>query len=254
MNIVKTERRAVRRDPGHRRSRAVRQRRADGPAGAGRQGHQRADRQAARDRRTDPGPLDSPRLRWALLIATTNPNKIREIRPLLAGQSLSLSRLADMAPIPEPEESGATFWENARIKALAYAGGSGLMAVAEDSGLVIDAMDGEPGVRRRGSSAPAASYPDGSRKSSAASKAAAQRARFVTALAVARGNDNPVRDGNSRRGRNRRGACRRPRLRLRSDLLVSAVRRTTAQLPDADKAVISHRARAIPRSAPMAGP
>ena len=55
-------------------------------------------------------------------IATTNPNKVREIRPLLRGsRRCELVTLADLPPIPEPEETGATFWENARLKALAYA-------------------------------------------------------------------------------------------------------------------------------------
>ena len=54
--------------------------------------------------------------------------------------------LADLPAIPEPDETGATFWENARLKALAYAAASGLTAVAEDSGLEIAALGGEPGV------------------------------------------------------------------------------------------------------------
>ena len=70
---------------------------------------------------SDPRPMN-PRLQ--LLIATTNPNKVREIRPLLARRRrCELVTLADVAPIPEPEETGSTFWENARIKALAYARG-----------------------------------------------------------------------------------------------------------------------------------
>ena len=81
-----------------------------------------------------------------LLIATTNPNKIREIRPLLDGLPFEIVTLADLDPIPEPDETGATFWENARIKALAYSMGAGLVSVAEDSGLVIDALNGEPGI------------------------------------------------------------------------------------------------------------
>ena len=56
-----------------------------------------------------------------LLLATTNPNKVREIRPLLAGLRFEIVTLADLPPIPEPEETRATFWENAREKALAYA-------------------------------------------------------------------------------------------------------------------------------------
>ena len=55
-----------------------------------------------------------------LLIATTNPNKLREIRPLLAALAIELLTLANFPPVPEPEETGSTFWENARIKALAY--------------------------------------------------------------------------------------------------------------------------------------
>ena len=81
-----------------------------------------------------------------LLVATTNPGKLREILPLLAGTRARLVTLADLPPIPEPEESGATFWENARLKALAYSRASGLPTVAEDSGLVIDALAGAPGV------------------------------------------------------------------------------------------------------------
>jgi XTP/dITP diphosphohydrolase len=84
-----------------------------------------------------------------LLVATTNPGKLREIRDLLAGVPVSLVGLADLPPVEEPEETGITFEENARLKALYYdnhVAGHGL-TVAEDSGLVIDALDGEPGVR-----------------------------------------------------------------------------------------------------------
>mgnify|MGYP001164913289 CR=1 FL=1 len=82
-----------------------------------------------------------------LLVATTNPGKLREIRAILGGLDLTLLTLADFAPIPEPEETGSTFVDNARIKALAYASATGELTVAEDSGLEIDALDGEPGVR-----------------------------------------------------------------------------------------------------------
>src|SRR5688572_25513841 len=95
-----------------------------------------------------------------LLVATTNPGKVREIRELLAGAPVTLLGLGDLPPIDEPEETGATFEENARLKALYYAacapwesdppgqaGGGRVLTVAEDSGLVIDALGGEPGVR-----------------------------------------------------------------------------------------------------------
>jgi XTP/dITP diphosphohydrolase len=81
-----------------------------------------------------------------LLIATTNPGKIREIQYVLAGVPRRLLTLADIAPIAEPEEAGRTFAANAALKARTYAAASGLPTVAEDSGLAIDAIAGRPGV------------------------------------------------------------------------------------------------------------
>ena len=81
-----------------------------------------------------------------LLIATTNIGKIREIREALCGLPLDVLTLADIPPVPEPQETGRTFSENARIKAEAYTRASGLPVVAEDSGLAIDALGGRPGV------------------------------------------------------------------------------------------------------------
>ena len=93
-----------------------------------------------------------------LLVATTNPGKLREIRALMAGVPVHLIGLADVPPIEEPEETGTTFDENARLKARYYAAQSGLWTVAEDSGLVIDALDGEPGVRSARFLRPDATY------------------------------------------------------------------------------------------------
>jgi XTP/dITP diphosphohydrolase len=81
-----------------------------------------------------------------LLIATTNPGKIREILGILDGVPVSLVTLADCDAMPEPEETGATFAENARLKAIYYANASGLPAVADDSGLEIEALGNAPGV------------------------------------------------------------------------------------------------------------
>lgn len=94
----------------------------------------------------------------SLLLATTNPGKIREIRGALAGLPLELLTLADLAPVEEPEETGSTFAENARLKAEYYGSRLRLMTVAEDSGLVIDALDGRPGVDS--ARYPGATYPD----------------------------------------------------------------------------------------------
>lgn len=93
-----------------------------------------------------------------LLIATTNPGKFREIRLLLHGLPLTLLSLADLPPAAEPEETGHTFAGNARLKAREYARASGLVTVAEDSGLAIDALGGAPGVHS--ARYPGATYPD----------------------------------------------------------------------------------------------
>jgi XTP/dITP diphosphohydrolase len=81
-----------------------------------------------------------------LLLATTNPGKIREIRGILAALPWELASLERFPGIVEPEETGATFAENARLKALYYHQQTGLPAVADDSGIEIDALDKAPGV------------------------------------------------------------------------------------------------------------
>lgn len=81
-----------------------------------------------------------------MLIATTNPGKVREIQRALGG-IVELVTLADLSPIPEPEETGRTFAENAALKARVYAMATGLPTVAEDSGLIIDALGSRPGVQ-----------------------------------------------------------------------------------------------------------
>src|SRR5437773_695415 len=81
-----------------------------------------------------------------LLIATTNPGKIREIQGILNWIPITLITLDQFPDVPEPDEPGETFAENARIKALHYADRTGLPAVADDSGLEIEALGNLPGV------------------------------------------------------------------------------------------------------------
>jgi XTP/dITP diphosphohydrolase len=122
-----------------------------------------------------------------LLVATTNRNKLREIRSLLSETAIELITLHDLAPIVEPEETGSTFADNARLKAHYYAAASGLMTVAEDSGLVIDALDGDPGVRSARYLRPDASYPERFAEIFRRLNAHPERgraARFVCAVAV----------------------------------------------------------------------
>ncbi|MCA1583247.1 MAG: non-canonical purine NTP pyrophosphatase [Acidobacteria bacterium] len=124
-----------------------------------------------------------------LLVATTNRSKIGEIVPLLHSLDLEIVTLADIPPIVSPEETATTFWENARIKAFAYAAASGLMTVAEDSGIEIAALDGAPGVhsaRFLGIDVP---YPQRFREIGRrldADTNATRDARFVVAISVVR--------------------------------------------------------------------
>ncbi len=85
------------------------------------------------------------------MLATTNPGKVREFKALLEQYKL-VNGLTLLTPrdwperLPEVEETGATFAENARLKAVALAQATGLPALADDSGLCVDALGGEPGL------------------------------------------------------------------------------------------------------------
>jgi XTP/dITP diphosphohydrolase len=87
-------------------------------------------------RKLTPGPL---------VIASHNQGKVREIRSLLAPFGIEPVSAGDLG-LPEPEETGTTFAENALLKAHASAQGSGMVALADDSGLIVDALGGMPGV------------------------------------------------------------------------------------------------------------
>lgn len=96
-----------------------------------------------------------------LVIATSNKNKIREIREKFSAlQDLILIPLSEYADPPEVIEDGATFLENACKKAREIAHFTGLPALADDSGLVIDALDGRPGVLSARYGGPGATDPD----------------------------------------------------------------------------------------------
>ena len=91
---------------------------------------------------TNPGPL--PRI--TLVVATGNPGKFNEIAALLQGLKVLLVPLDRVGPIEVPPEGGESFQENACRKAEAVARASGQLALADDSGLEIDALGGRPGV------------------------------------------------------------------------------------------------------------
>ncbi len=82
-----------------------------------------------------------------LLIATTNPGKLAEIKQFLSDLPIELVGLKDVGITDAPEETGISFEENAILKAKHYAKESGLPTLADDGGLEIDALAGEPGVK-----------------------------------------------------------------------------------------------------------
>ena len=127
-----------------------------------------------------------------VVLATTNPNKVREIRALLDGVPVEIVGLDLVARIEPPEETGTTFEENAALKARYYAAATGLPAIAEDSGLEIDALGGQPGVESARFGGVDATYPEKFAKLYAMLDAAGGRdsaARFVCAVALAEGDD-----------------------------------------------------------------
>ena len=82
-----------------------------------------------------------------LVVATANPGKLREYRTLLDGLGVTLRSLAEVPQAPEVAEDGDTYVANARLKARALSAHTGLPALADDSGLEVDALGGAPGVR-----------------------------------------------------------------------------------------------------------
>jgi XTP/dITP diphosphohydrolase len=123
-----------------------------------------------------------------LLIATNNPGKVREYKELLADLPVEITFPAHEGLVLEVKESGETFKENAQLKAIAYARASGLLTLADDSGLEVDALGGEPGVRSARYAGPQANDIDRYRKLLAALAAVPQEqrtARFRCVVAVA---------------------------------------------------------------------
>jgi XTP/dITP diphosphohydrolase len=81
-----------------------------------------------------------------LFVATRNRGKVRELAALLRDTKLTLCSYRDFRDLPEVAETGATFEENATVKAVTLAKHTGLLTIADDSGLEVDALDGRPGV------------------------------------------------------------------------------------------------------------
>jgi XTP/dITP diphosphohydrolase len=181
-----------------------------------------------------------------LVAATSNPNKFREIRALLP--EIAVATLDAWPDVAVPDETGRTFEENARQKALYYAAATGALVVAEDSGLEIDALGGAPGIESARYGGVEASYP---RKFALIEEALGRAgvrdrtARFVCALALARGGEilfeaRGTVDGSI--APEARGAGG-----FGYDLIFfyPPYGRTLGEVSDAEKAAVSHRARAF---------
>ena len=125
---------------------------------------------------------------FTLLIATKNAGKIKEIENLLTDLPVHLQSLDHFSEITEPEETGATFVENAVIKARSYSLQTGIWALADDSGLEVEALNGAPGVlsaRYAGESANGKERIEKVLKELNKSPDDNRNARFVCAMAIA---------------------------------------------------------------------
>jgi XTP/dITP diphosphohydrolase len=125
-----------------------------------------------------------------LVVATTNRGKLVEIAAILEGVPFQILTLTDFPGIVAPEETGRSFSENARAKALYYARATGELTVAEDSGLAIDALDGLPGVESARYGGADSTYPEKFTRiyeALRAKNALGSPARFICVLALASG-------------------------------------------------------------------
>jgi XTP/dITP diphosphohydrolase len=125
-----------------------------------------------------------------LVIATHNPGKLREMRELLAPHGIEAASAGELG-LAEPEETGASFRDNARIKAQAAAKETGMPAFADDSGLAVDALGGAPGIHSARWAGPdkdfgrAMQTVESMLRDHGADRPALRKAQFVSALCVA---------------------------------------------------------------------
>ena len=187
--------------------------------------------------------MSAPHGEHVVLIGSGNPGKQREWRELLAGVDAVLVVPEDLDPIPdEPAETGATFAENASLKARAYAVATGLRTVADDSGLEVDALRGAPGLRsRRFFGEDATAEQRNTRLLAMLQDTSARGARFVCVAALAWPDgrvelfDGEVRGEIGYAPRGEQGFGYDPIFVIAGD------GRTMAEVPSHEKHAISHR-------------
>lgn len=188
-------------------------------------------------------------IRTELLIGTRNPGKLNEFRQLLEDLPILLKSLSEFPQTTEVEETGTTFAENASIKALAYARQTGLWAMADDSGLVVDALGGAPGVysaRYAGEQATDRERIELLLSELAQTQDSERRARFVCAVAIAHpdGSIEHLSEGlcEGHIGRSPRGAGG---FGYDPVFIPEGFEKSFGELPEEIKGRISHRARAL---------
>ena len=181
-----------------------------------------------------------------LLVATTNAHKLSEIRSILTGLDIDLVSLSDFPHVIVPDETCDTFVANAREKALHYANATGQLTLAEDSGLEIDGLNGEPGVRSARFNGD--SYPERFKVIYARLANAEQlgcRARFVCALAVARGSNILFETCGSVEGRVANEPSGAAGFGYDPIFHYPPYGKTLAEVSREEKAAVSHRGKAV---------
>jgi XTP/dITP diphosphohydrolase len=179
-----------------------------------------------------------------LLIATRNAHKTAEIRSML-GPHWSVADLSEHPGIPSPEENGATFSENAAIKALAASAIFPGLVLADDSGLEVDALAGAPGVRSARYAGPGATDAANRARLLRELTCFPSRARFRCAMALAEGGTVREEFSGAVEGRiiaNERGEGG---FGYDSLFIPDGFEQTFAELPSTTKNQLSHRARAL---------
>ncbi len=187
-----------------------------------------------------------------ILIATGNPGKAKEFREMLASDALRWRDLSDYPNAAPVEETGFTFHENACLKAAGYARQFGLWALADDSGLEVDALDGKPGVySARWAAMHHAGAGDAANntlllKQLAAVEDSARTGRFVCALALSDPQGDIVLSASGKvEGRILHAARGDNGFGYDPLFLIDALGKTTAELPPIEKHAISHRGNAL---------
>lgn len=196
----------------------------------------------------------------SIVLASHNPGKLREIRQALGAMALRVAALEEFGQVEEAAETGSTFAENARRKALHYAGATGQWCLADDSGLVVDALGGEPGVRSAryaGADGPREAVDAANNRrllTELADVPDPQRtARFVCHLALADGERVLIEASGAVEGRILRGPRGQNGFGYDPLFLLPELGQTAAELAAEEKNRISHRGRAVRRFAKLLG-